>query len=114
MVEHRIARLMQVGLRQARYRSRHKTLFQVLMTAAVANLTLLAGQLDPSRPSPQPGGVGREPPATSPPGIQAPTPTALELLVAIGTQLRRFAARQVRPRPTTRLALATPTSRPRF
>ncbi len=113
VVEHRLARLMQMGLRRARYRSRHKTLFKMLMTAAVANLTLLAGQLNPSRPSPQPRGIGREQPATSLPGIQAPTPTALELLVAIGTQLRRFAARPVRLRLTTRLALATPTSRPR-
>jgi len=65
------------------------------MTAVVANLTLLAGQLDPSRPSPQPRGAGREQPATSLPGIQAPTTNALELLVAIGIQLRRFAARLV-------------------
>ncbi len=67
----------------------------------MANLTLLVGQSDPSRPSPQPRGVGREQPATSLPGIQAPTPTALELLVANGTQLRRFAARLIRPRLTT-------------
>ena len=41
-VEHRIARCIQLGLRQARYFGRTKTLFQVLLTAAVANLTLLA------------------------------------------------------------------------
>jgi transposase len=41
-VEHRIARLMQVGLRQARYVGRAKTLFQLAMAAAVANLTFLA------------------------------------------------------------------------
>lgn len=40
--EHRLARLMQLGLRQARYRGRAKTLFQLCMAAAVANLTLLA------------------------------------------------------------------------
>lgn len=41
-VEHRLARLVQLGLRQARYVGRTKTLFQLLMVAAVANLTLLA------------------------------------------------------------------------
>jgi hypothetical protein len=41
-VEHRIARLVPLGIRQARYRGRTKTLFQLLLAAAVANLTLLA------------------------------------------------------------------------
>jgi len=40
--EHRIARLMQLGMRQARYFGRVKTLFQLLMAATVANLTLVA------------------------------------------------------------------------
>jgi hypothetical protein len=44
VVEHRIARLMQLGVRQARYRGLAKTLFQLGMAAAVANLTLLAGE----------------------------------------------------------------------
>ena len=43
VVEHRIARLAQLGIRQARYFGRRKTLFQLLAAAAVANLTLLAG-----------------------------------------------------------------------
>ena len=42
VVEHRIARLVQLGIRQARYIGRTKTLFQLLLAAAVANLTLLA------------------------------------------------------------------------
>jgi hypothetical protein len=42
VVEHRIARLVQLGIRQARYFGRTKTLFQVGLAAAVANLTLLA------------------------------------------------------------------------
>jgi transposase len=41
--EHRIARLVQLGIRQARYLGRAKTLFQSLMAATVANLTLSAG-----------------------------------------------------------------------
>jgi hypothetical protein len=43
VVEHRIARLVQLGIRQSRYFGREKTLFQFLMAAAVANLTLIAG-----------------------------------------------------------------------
>ena len=39
--EHRLARLMQLGVRQARYVGRAKTLFQLLMAASVANLTLV-------------------------------------------------------------------------
>jgi hypothetical protein len=42
VVEHRIARLVQLGIRQARYFGRTKILFQVCLVAAVANLTLLA------------------------------------------------------------------------
>ncbi len=37
-VEHRIARLVQIGMRRARYLSRVKVAFQVAMAAAVANL----------------------------------------------------------------------------
>ena len=44
VVEHRIARLVQLGVRQARYFGRRKTLFQVLLAATVANLTLVASQ----------------------------------------------------------------------
>ena len=45
VVEHRLARLVQLGVRQARYFGRTKTLFQLLMAAAVANLTLVAGRI---------------------------------------------------------------------
>jgi transposase len=45
VVEHRIARLAQLGIRQARYFGRRKALFQLLTAAAVANLTLLAGRV---------------------------------------------------------------------
>jgi transposase len=51
-VEHRIARLVQLGLRQARYLGRAHTLFQLLMAAAVANLTLLAQAGAPSPADP--------------------------------------------------------------
>jgi hypothetical protein len=42
VVEHRIARLVQLGIRQARYVGRTKTVFQLCLAAAVTNLTLLA------------------------------------------------------------------------
>ena len=41
VVEHRIARLVQLGVRKARYFGSAKVLFQLAMTAAVANLTLM-------------------------------------------------------------------------
>ena len=44
VVEHRLARLVQLGIRQARYFGRVKTKFQLHLAATVANLTLLANQ----------------------------------------------------------------------
>src|SRR5215204_2021084 len=43
--EHRLARLMQLGVRKARYFGRTKTRFQLLMAATVANLTLVARRI---------------------------------------------------------------------
>lgn len=45
VVEHRLARLVQLGIRQARYFGRVKTLFQLLLAATVANLTLVATRM---------------------------------------------------------------------
>jgi hypothetical protein len=42
VVEHRIARLAQLGIRQARYFGRARVAFQVNLAAAVGNLTLAA------------------------------------------------------------------------
>ena len=44
VAEHRLARLVQLGIRQARYFGRAKTKFQLYLAATVANLTLLAGK----------------------------------------------------------------------
>ena len=44
VVEHRLARLVQLGIRQARYFGRVKTRFQLYLAATVANLTLVAGK----------------------------------------------------------------------
>ena len=41
-VEHRLARLVQLGIRQSRYFGRVKTRFQLYLAATVANLTLVA------------------------------------------------------------------------
>lgn len=45
VVEHRIARLEQLGVRQARYLGKAKVAFQVAMAATVANLTLVGTTL---------------------------------------------------------------------
>jgi len=42
IVEHRIARLVQLGIRQSRYFGQKKSAFQLAMAAAVANFTLIA------------------------------------------------------------------------
>jgi DDE family transposase/transposase-like protein DUF772 len=43
VVEHRIARLVQLGIRQSRYFGRTKARLQVVMAAVVANVSLVAG-----------------------------------------------------------------------
>src|SRR6266852_4994888 len=43
VVEHRIARLVGLGIRKSRYFGRKKTRFQVVMAAVVANLSLVVG-----------------------------------------------------------------------
>jgi hypothetical protein len=47
-VEHRIARLVQLGLRKARFFGKAKLVFQLAMTAAVANLTLITSHVSRS------------------------------------------------------------------
>ena len=45
VAEHRLARLVQLGIRQSRYCGRVKTRFQVYLAATVANLTLVSGNI---------------------------------------------------------------------
>ena len=45
VVEHRLARLVHLSIRQSRYFGRVKTKFQLYLAATVANLTLVAGKL---------------------------------------------------------------------
>ena len=51
-VEHRLARLVQLGIRQARYFGRAKTKWQLLLAAAVANLVLVAAWASATGTSP--------------------------------------------------------------
>ncbi len=48
VVEHRLARLVQRGIRQSRYCGRAKTRFQVYLAATVTNLTLVLGNIGQS------------------------------------------------------------------
>jgi hypothetical protein len=45
VAEHRLARLVQLGVRQSRYFGRAKSFFQLLLAATVANLTLVATKI---------------------------------------------------------------------
>ena len=56
VVEHRLARLVQLGIRQSRYFGRIKTRFQLYLAATVANLTLVAAKAGLT------GGPGSGPP----------------------------------------------------
>ena len=48
VVEHRLGRMVQLGIRQAKYYGSKKTAFQVALTATVANLCLVAATLLPA------------------------------------------------------------------
>jgi hypothetical protein len=56
-VEHRLARLVQLGIRKARYFGRLKTKWQLLLAAAVANLVLVAAWESATGTSPGLGAV---------------------------------------------------------
>lgn len=71
VVEHRLARLVGLGMRQARYFGQAKTLVQLLLTATVANLTLVAGRLGLMRTQ------------------HSPLPACYMLSLALATGLRR-------------------------
>ena len=45
VVEHRLARLVQLGIRQSRYFGRAKTIFQLYLATTMVNLTLVVGRL---------------------------------------------------------------------
>ena len=82
--EHRLARLMQLGVCQACYFGRTKTLFQLLMAATVANLTLVATKIGLMQDR-------NHPRTTIPIHIRA-------LLAALISICRSFAALSLNPR----------------
>ena len=45
VVVHRLARLVQLGIRQSRYFGRAKTIFQLYLATTMVNLTLVVGRL---------------------------------------------------------------------
>ena len=98
VAEHRLARLLQLGVRQARYVGRTKTLFQLLLAATVANLTLAATA----------GGLLRGP-RRHPDRDDALILATRAVLLALGRQL---AALEPALRPRTRHLTAG--FRPRF
>ena len=83
-VEHRLARMMQLGARQARYFGRAKTELQWLIAATVANLSLAIGHKNKekaSNPTPAPSNSPYAPPNYSWGRITA----AIRFLIAPGT-----------------------------
>ena len=86
-VEHRLARLVQLGIRQSRYFGRVKTRFQLYLAATVANLTLVAGKIDLSDSV---GGGERKPTASS----SVPSAVMSRLFpTVLSPMLRPFSAR---------------------
>ena len=101
VVEHRLARLVQLGVRQSRYFGRAKTLFQLLLAATVANLTLVATKTgmmsqDPGSSPNKPENRPDRPAAGACPEFATGSPivTAQFILVAAS-----WAALSLRPRP---------------
>ena len=74
VVEHRIARLAQLGIRKSRFFGRCKTRFQLLMASAVANLTLVwSGSLPTVEQAPA---AGQENTAEAQIGLSSSLPRA--------------------------------------
>ena len=70
--EHRIGRLIQLGVRQSRYFGQAKTLFQVMLAATVANLTLTATKTNMMRPGSGAKGISSFLSCISPAGHSRP------------------------------------------
>ena len=95
VAEHRLARLVQLGVHQSRYFGRAKTLFQLLLAATVANLTLVATKMgmmsqapgsSPNKPENRPGQ----------PAAGSPIVTAQFILTASGRDTLSLCLRPVR------------------
>ena len=112
VVEHRLARLVQLGVRQSRYFGRTKTLYQLLLAATVANLTLVATKTgmmsqgpgsSPNKPENRPENRPARPPGACPEfATGSPIVTAQFILVAAS-----WAALSLRPGPVHWLSSAS-------
>jgi hypothetical protein len=81
VVEHRLARLVQLGIRKSRYFGRIKTCMQLVMAAVVANVSLVVGYCK------------RQGEPAASPSLQAACASNTGLLAAIFVVLTRFFAR---------------------
>ncbi len=113
VVEHRIARMMQLGMRQARYCGHHKTLFQALTTAAVANLTLIAGKVGLS-PGAETSTSAQRAASAAAKTLQTAFLSVRALLRPALSQLRHALIGADRPVKPSILAFVAPGSRPGF
>ena len=113
VVEHRIARMMQLGMRQARYCGRHKTLFQALTTAAVANLTLIAGR-GGLLPGAEISTSAQRVASAATKTLQTAFQSVRALLRAAHGRLRQAQIGRDRPVRPSILAFGAPSSRPGF
>ncbi len=98
-MEHRLARLVQLGIRQARYMGSTKTLFQLYLAAAVANLTLLAGMAILKDTGPLPS---------------HPTSTLLTLLAMLAFVMTATSVVETRPLPLSLTGSSLLGQAPRF
>ena len=71
VVEHRLARLVQLGIRQSRYFGRAKTKFQLYLAATVANLTLVAAKAGRPTPAAIPASAAPSVPGPSVPHLRS-------------------------------------------
>jgi hypothetical protein len=113
VVEHRIARMMQLGMRQARYCGHHKTLFQALTTAAVANLTLIAGKVG-LLPGAEISTSPQRAASAATKTLQTAIQSVRAFLCAAGDRLRQIQIGGDRPVRPSILAFVATGSRPRF
>jgi hypothetical protein len=110
VVEHRIARLVQLGVRQARYLGRARTLFQVRMAATVANLTLVADLQ--GRCTTLTSGQAR--PVRLPTALLTPFTVLLTRLSPAGWRSKPITIALLRRQPAFVLALESAAFRPNF
>ena len=104
---------MQLGMRQARYCGHHKTLFQALTTAAVANLTLIAGKVG-LLPGAQTSTSAQRAASAAAKTLQTAIQSVRALVQPALSQLRQALIGADRPVKPSILTFVAPGSRPGF